>query len=809
MKKKYLIFGMAVILGASLSFFGCESATDGAAGAAGAPGEPGLGFVSGPVTADGLQAVIDGAVAAGATVYLDNITLSTAGPVDFKTVKARIIGDFKTATSGITVINAIEAAVEFAAGAKIAGDGVIVGASEVFTGTTAPNATVVAPADGLPTTAEEVTALGGVTAVKDLELTSELTIPAGLKVAVYGTLTINGTADEPSGGYGDGIAAIGTVLVTKDNTAALADADKVYVAPATIQYDGNTAVTVTLPADLEVFAFKVTSEQGVLKVNGGTASVEAAVTANNGFVEFASAVTRATITGKGRIRFANSTTPTAFVDGDISGDIIEFPNGFVTQSSDWNAVTLSAEKVNIPKNKTIAFGKANANVSLAKGTAVWNTESAPVKVFEAPENGGYQLSLTGTTDTVLTIGPTAALPVTGDEITFSGDVAFGGGLSVEDGDATFNSDAEFGGDVTFDEDSTFNGNAVFKGDLTLTGATEFGKDAFFADGKKITLKAAGSTITLKTGSELAQASGPSLMPTVYSAIIANFDDNDVTLTPGANTVLTFGASGTKSITQSGTAAHSIKIGGEATLVPGATYTVASETGKVGTLTMDGSAKLFVGAGLLTPRPEGFGTGADNDDATSSKLVLTGAATTAGASLTGAGSVVAGKTTIVGGTNGWQAVAASGTPTVTIEKDSIAASAALELTAGATGATEPSITVSAGGTLKIGANTSVKVATNATITLAKHATDGGTLNLSATTAKITGLKGGSNNRNLTTSNIANATYAVGADTGKITGGGDSGDGKAWIGGGNTGPNPIKPSGADDDVAIDKTTTVGSD
>jgi hypothetical protein len=53
MEKKYLIFGMAVILGASLSFFACESATGaaGAAGEPGEPGEPGSVFINGSVTA--------------------------------------------------------------------------------------------------------------------------------------------------------------------------------------------------------------------------------------------------------------------------------------------------------------------------------------------------------------------------------------------------------------------------------------------------------------------------------------------------------------------------------------------------------------------------------------------------------------------------------------------------------------------------------------------------------------------------------------------------------------------------------------
>ena len=55
--------------------------------------------------------------------------------------------------------------------------------------------------------------------------------------------------------------------------------------------------------------------------------------------------------------------------------------------------------------------------------------------------------------------------------------------------------------------------------------------------------------------------------------------------------------------------------------------------------------------------------------------VAGAAETNGALLKGAGSVVAGGTTIVGGDNGWLAVASEETPTISIEADKITASAA--------------------------------------------------------------------------------------------------------------------------------------
>jgi hypothetical protein len=348
---------------------------------------------------------------------------------------------------------------------------------------------------------------------------------------------------------------------------------------------------------------------------------------------------------------------------------------------------------------------------------------------------------------------------------------------------------------------SFAGPVVFEGDLTLTAVpATFGKAAYFAAGKKILGTTNASVITLKPGASLGLpvASGT---PSVFGAIIANSGATDVTLTPATNTTLTF-ATG-RILTQAGSGAHSIAIGGttpEASLVAGATYKVASETGKVGTLTIGNGGKLVLAAGVLSD--------AVDYNNLSAKLILTGGGTGVGALLTGTGTVAAGGTAIVPSTQGWQVVDTGGTGTVTIEADTITATANTVTLAGVASGSG-TITVAKTKTLKIAANTAIDLTDSGSIVLAQGASsDGGIIDLSATTAKIAGLTGGGSDRNLVGSNITNGIFTPGTGTGKVQGGGTASAGNAYITGGNdTEPNPIQ---ADDNgnVSIDKNTTVGA-
>jgi hypothetical protein len=314
---------------------------------------------------------------------------------------------------------------------------------------------------------------------------------------------------------------------------------------------------------------------------------------------------------------------------------------------------------------------------------------------------------------------------------------------------------------------------VFKGDVSLAAATEFAGDVFVADTKKITLTSTAAIITLKPGVELGHGAAtgtPSTdIPAVYKAILANFETNgDVTLTPVANTVLTFGGPSVKTLTQSGAADHGITVGGVATLVPDATYTVASASGAVGTLTVAGSSALHIGKGILGAlKTSGVvGSGIANVDDNSASLVLTGATGTDGAKLAGAGSLVAGGTTIVGGT----ALQAVGVGNVTIAANSISGTSVLTDTEA--GSANVTITVAADSNLTIAANTTVDIGAKGSIVLGYKGggnTTAGTITLADTTAVIkvgTGVTTGSATTAQLTAAFTGGVVGTGV-TGKTT------------------------------------------
>ena len=380
-----------------------------------------------------------------------------------------------------------------------------------------------------------------------------------------------------------------------------------------------------------------------------------------------------TLTVKGKANAPGTATVTA-----LKNVVIEAP----ATATDTISTLSEANKAKVDVSAATIGYSGTATVKVALPTAL----SSPA--FSVTGEGGV-LEVSGSTTVNARVGPGNGLvkfteAVTTVAITGAGNVAFSETLTALQGTITaktaaFADAVTTAAALTIDADlttfdgaveiatgaATFNGKVVFKDDLTLTAVgAAFKGPAFFADGTVISLSAATSVITLKPGAGLAHGDATKI-PAVYSAILGNIDDEDnVTLTPGVNTTLTFGAAAAKSITQAGTAGHSIKIGGKAALIASATYTVASESGKVGTLELDTDAELHIDDGVLLAA--GAPAGYDNDPDTSAKLVLTGASGTDGAVLKGAGTVAAGGTEIVGGTNGWQAVGASTTVAITAD-----------------------------------------------------------------------------------------------------------------------------------------------
>jgi hypothetical protein len=487
-------------------------------------------------------------------------------------------------------------------------------------------------------------------------------------------------------------------------------------------------------------------------------------------------------------------------------------------------VTLNG-KVIIPENKAITFGASSGTVALKAGSAVATeiSASAANAALSVPENLDSSAKLvlgSDATGGALTIGANKA-------VTASGNVTFGG-AAVFGGAATFSGTAAFGvqtpltgggtfGGATFAGVATFTGAAaftggearfddkvVFGGGVTLaTAPATFKKTAFFAAGTGLVMGDATSTVTLdKTNGALAVGE-PTSAPDDYSQVLAPSAGSSapVVLTPMDDTKLTFGGSlSGKTVAQatdaSGSGApHGIKITGKATLISGTTYTVASESGKIGTLELGDSADLALGGELTVgTRPPGYAY--DEPE-----VVLTGAESNAGAILKGVGSLSAGDTKIVGGTAGWQADD-TGANTVTITKDRITGSASsVSLTAGGAGA---SITVAPQKTLTLGENATVKLAgspgtSGASITLGRS----GTLAFTATTSKVLvgAGSGGADIGGITSVTIGGAAVTLGgsfaaADLQVITS-----DGRKYlvqIGGSNTGS---LSAGSAADVVID--------
>jgi hypothetical protein len=238
--------------------------------------------------------------------------------------------------------------------------------------------------------------------------------------------------------------------------------------------------------------------------------------------------------------------------------------------------------------------------------------------------------------------------------------------------------------------------------------------------------------------------------------------------------------------------HGITIDGNAVLVASATYTVVSASTTVGTLTIDEESTLTIGAGeLLT----GF-----NNTTDSASLILTGAAGEDGAKLSGAGTVVAGATTITGGASGlWRAVGAS--TTIVIAVNSISGtgdeaklvgvthdSAIIKQNKGGSASTALTLT-----------DATIDLSANGILTLEGDAENSGTLVLAGATSVIstgTGTSGSGitsigkiGEKDITSLTIGTASGDVAADY--------DGDKKlGFLKGIAAGPASVVPAGADD-------------
>jgi hypothetical protein len=653
--KKFFVV-MAVLLSASLFLIGCPTdASDGAAGATGNEGGQGpIGpdgpaapqILGGTYTAPGLNVHL-GKLSKDVKLTVDDLTITGTGPVDFRELDVTIAGtvDVSTATGPVYLVFA-KAAVEVASGGFTLGSNTVIGSSE-------QKAAWGAEVSGsfIESVADPAEASPGNVAVAKYTLGAADAIPENVVVTVYEELTVDGSSAVPENS-GARVVAIGKVALTASNDKALVSPSKVDIANAEVVYAGTETIKVKLPGVVSGTQFNITS--GKVEVDGPS-TVTAAVR-GSGELAFVgtTAYLTATITGSGRLSFNHETStgtitgaPVTLAGGSsITASDIAFKQGAIVLSG---TVTLDGT-VGVASEKAITYTAAGSLV-LAAGSSlnrsVGNVSETLLKTH------GAALTLTGAASTALTV----------EEI----------GLDVSAGAIVFDGPVDF-------EDNL---------ELTAIGATFKGATTF-ANGKGLVLTAATSTVTLPGTATSANAwlgvPYTDASSAAWSTVLSNSDaSNALVLTPAVNTKLVFdGRTVTQSSSGTSAGAHGITIGGKAVLGAGATYTVAAGDGvAVGTLdvTTASSHELVLSAGneLLVPPAS----------TPKAKLVLGN-----GAKLTGAGSVVAGKTVIVGNA-GWTVSTEAQAPagSVTIERDKITVSGVTTKLAGASG-TAPTITTTA-------------------------------------------------------------------------------------------------------------------
>jgi hypothetical protein len=660
--KKFFVV-MAVLLSVSLIVIGCEgpagadgtngndSTVPGDKGDTGDPGDPAaVTLKDGDYTVAALNEQIADLRKGSGKLILSDVAVTGAGKVDFAGVDVTIAGKLGTraATSNTGPVYLVFA------GAK----SVTFDEGRIVFDPTYPDQVIATKAQKaawssyevpnlyylLSTEADELATASGAIALYELKLGDPL--PDDADVFVYGPLTVTATSEAPLVTSGTKVIAIGTVELAGNNATALAS-PYVDIDRAEVFVKDGGAVEITLPATVRGTRFYLKGEQDVIKVSGVT-NLTAHVRGNGELALVGTVNTSVTtaITGGGRVVFDHTTSTgtgalVALSGGSsIQADVIVFKRG--VKLPDSGTVTLEGS-VGLPLDAAIEFTTTSpGTLTLVDGSVIFTAVEGdylkydPALVKPLLRTHGNNLSLSATAGA--TVGKlsvkAAGLEVSGQAVSFSDAVDFESTLRLE------------GAGVSFADATTF------------------------AAGTGLSMKDATSTVTLK-GNNAWLGNPYSTATALARSKILSAPSGDVLLTPTAETKLEFSAD--RNIKQSstdgaGAGAHSITIATTAaTLAAGATYTVASEASKVGTLS------LGVDLNLSAADP-----GANLDAA---KLVLTGASATSGALLKGTGKVVAGVAGITGGTNGWQAVtAADATGTVTISKDTIVSSATTALTA---------------------------------------------------------------------------------------------------------------------------------
>jgi hypothetical protein len=788
MLKKSLIFsGLALILAMLLVFAGCEGPTGpqglgglpGGQGGAGLPGDNGLpgddGFTGGLVVDPAGTEVSDTFLEAafesigdGTTVILGPSVTEVYGTVPAgKTL--RVVGDLALGVvvtdgeelileSGSSLVihtgAVLNATVVSGIAGSLAGTGSISGAGSLLlpVKTTSNNTAVFLTYTDVSFAGRKV---GSV-------LTSSSTAAAiGASNLADAFQTVSAlTVENLTGLTSTGIPAGKTLTLTgAGNTMAgftSASGTGTLIVDGTL--DTSAGIDFSLGGTLTVNGTLVTSGSGVTITGGGNITI-----GSDGILTLADAGDDATgITNNGSI----STVATAGLTQKhlltlLGTGTVEL-NGVGTTAVDTAQLTLTQNVTIGTTGKLIAPVVASAPFSGGKTITILGNGILDFGVTEDVTSIGATVVNTGTNEdsvTTSTTSPVALSTIMGIEGNISSDgvIALTGPLTIP-------------ANVNLTSDSAFTDGAyavTIEGDVLLSGvATSDGDITVAADG----------TLT-------------------FSGAAAPTGD----ITVEADGTLTF----------SGTVAPT----GDITVKADGVFIVSDDAVPEGDITVEAGGLLQITAGSLTIAAEKT---LDNNNnvsiANGASLILTGATGGDGAMLTGTGSVAFGNASIIGGTDGWQADAASTTVVF-----SAAAANAPRITG--TGSNPVLKAVDAGtGAITVGpanatltlATVEVNVAGGGSIVIAKPEADNNIVKFAAAdNATIKGLLAGTGDQDVTSSSIANATIDVG--TNGVGSSGTGGDHDAVLKGKNTAADAtitVAHNGGGDAV-INKNVLIGAD
>jgi cytoskeletal protein CcmA (bactofilin family) len=513
---KKFFYGMAVLLSVSLFVIGCEGAGD--PGAAGVQGELGPGSVdfSGNLSVADINAKIKSAGSKGTLIFLSaGTTITGSGIIDFGSLTVALAGDLTTGVSGNVILKLQNATIDPETTGKItaaqATDLLIAKAEQEDWVDGSGNGAVVQPVNGPSDFADADSPI----AIENYTLGVAAEVPANKTVYVYGDLTVNATSLLPTAS-GAKVVAIGDVLLTADNTVALADATIVDVTNAVIK--ASTDVSVTLPTMTGVGAtYKFDLSAGTLTLAGTVVNVDVK---GAGTLELAGNVTEAKIIGTGKVYFsgtptfatASSITAASIVfDSNVSigavastitATTISFKEGFKSPSAS-GTVTFDGD-VRVGAGKTIGFGNAAGTITLAAGSKISSGGDSVVPLLTVASDA----VLTGSTTTLLDIGADGITQKATSSST-DNELAVDGTLSLV-ANWTVTKETSKEGDFVLAKDAVLKGTgSLVAGNTKITGGT---------DGWKVT-GTATETVTITINSITSSAASASLTAQSADSVI--------------------------------------------------------------------------------------------------------------------------------------------------------------------------------------------------------------------------------------------------------------------------------------------------